>query len=130
MCNVGAINGPNLPNIDPKFPRRMAAAIPVRERLLDAIRREFMPFRFAAEMLARASRKTPRAARNWLSDRNAPDAVALIELMAACSSIADEVESLVSERRRARELENCRGSKLSLDGLASEEMLDLLHHTA
>ncbi|MBM9401583.1 hypothetical protein JUN65_08285 [Gluconacetobacter azotocaptans] len=86
-------------------------AIPVRQRLLDAIRREFSPFRFAAEMLARAAQKTPRAARNWLSGSNAPDAEALIELMASCNSIADEVNALVEERRRAREGEKCPGSR-------------------
>ena len=116
MCKVGAFHGPKIPTVDPKFPRMMAATIPVRDRLLDAIKREFMPFRFAAEMLARASKKSPRAARNWLSDRNAPDAEALIELMASCSSIADEVERLVAERRAAREQEKCPGLKSKSEG--------------
>lgn len=129
MCKVGAFRCPKIPTVDPKFPRMMAATIPVRDRLLDAIKREFMPFRFAAEMLARASKKSPRAARNWLSERNAPDAEALIELMASCSSIADEVERLVAERRAAREQEKCLGSKSRSVGLASEEMQALHLHT-
>lgn len=89
----------------------MSAVItaPVRDQLLEAIRREFMPLRSGAEMLARAALKTPRAARNWLSDKNAPDAEALIELMASCSSIADEVERLVAERRLARGIIECAG---------------------
>ncbi|MBB2172855.1 hypothetical protein [Gluconacetobacter asukensis] len=83
---------------------------PVKDSLLDAIAREFKPLRFAQEMLARASGKTPRAARNWLDGRCAPDADALIELMASCNSIADEVNALVEERRRAREGKKCPGS--------------------
>lgn len=110
MWNDRAVHAQKLPSVDRKFPWMSAAIVaPVRQRLLDAIRREFGPFRFAAEMLARASQKTPRAARNWLSGLNAPDAEALIELMAACNSIADEVNSLVEERRKARERERCPG---------------------
>jgi len=82
-----------------------------RSRLLDAIKREFASFRFASEMLARASEKTPRAAQNWLAGKNAPDAEALINLMASCNSIADEVLALVAERKAARERETCPGSK-------------------
>ncbi|WP_155820362.1 hypothetical protein [Komagataeibacter europaeus] len=83
--------------------------IGVRDRLLGAIGREFRPLRCAAEMLARAAGRTPRAAKNWLSGTNAPDAEALIELMASCNTIADEVNALVEERRKARE--QCPGSK-------------------
>ena len=81
----------------------------VKETLLAAIAREFKPYRFAQEMLARAAKKSPRAAKNWLSGVNAPDAEALIELMASCNAIADEVDRLVAERRKAREEEKCRG---------------------
>ncbi|WP_158507591.1 hypothetical protein [Tanticharoenia sakaeratensis] len=96
---------------DRKFPEMSAVAISsARDRLLDAIKREFMPLRFASEMLARASEKTPRAAQNWLAGKNAPDAEALINLMAACNSIADEVNALVAERKAARERQACPGS--------------------
>jgi hypothetical protein len=64
---------------------------------------QFAPLRSAAEMLARASYRTPRAAKNWLDGANAPDAAALIELMAASNAIADEVNALVAARRAARE---------------------------
>lgn len=93
----------------------------LRDALLKAIAREYSPLRSAAEYLARAANKTPRAAKNWLSGTNAPDAEALIELMASCSSIADEVERLVAERRAARELEICRGLKSNSDVSASEK---------
>jgi len=82
----------------------------VRMSLLRAIAAEFSPQKFAAEMLARASRKTPRAAKNWLAFQNAPDAVALIELMASSNAIADEVNALVAACRRAREGDECPGS--------------------
>ncbi|GAJ29713.1 hypothetical protein [Acidomonas methanolica] len=87
-----------------------ATVRPVRDSLLTAIAREFKPLRFAQEMLARASGKTPRAARNWLSGTCTPDAEALIELMASCNSIADEVNALVAERKAARERKTCPGS--------------------
>ncbi|NVN06042.1 hypothetical protein HW509_10640 [Asaia spathodeae] len=92
------------------------AARSVKDSLLEVIAREFRPLRFAAEYLARAANKTPRAAKNWLSGVNAPDAEALIELMASCSSIADEVERLVAERRAAREQEKCPGLKSKSEG--------------
>jgi len=87
-----------------------AALRPIRESLLEAICREFRPLRFAQELLARASGRTPRAARNWLDGRCTPDAEALIELMASCNSIADEVNALVAERKAARERLQCPGS--------------------
>ena len=106
----------NLPIIDRKFPRMSAVTIaPVRDRLLEAIRREFMPLRFGAEMLARAAKKTPRAARNWLSDKNAPDAAALIELMASSENLRNEVLMLVAERQHARGADTCPGSKSGCD---------------
>lgn len=86
-----------------------SASSPVKETLLAMIAREFKPYRFAQEMLARAANKTPRAAKNWLSGTNAPDAEALIELMASCDSIAAEVNALVQQRRKEREGEKCRG---------------------
>lgn len=114
MGNDRAITDRILPQNDRKFPRMSAATVaPVRVRLLEAIKREFAPLRFGAEMLARASQKSPRSARNWLSGTNAPDAEALIELMASCNSIADEVERLVAERRKAREDTQCPGSPLN-----------------
>ncbi|WP_367159929.1 hypothetical protein ABUE34_12865 [Kozakia baliensis] len=96
----------------------------MKDSLLEVIAREFKPLRFATELLARAANKTPRAAKNWLSGTNAPDAEALIELMASCSSIADEVERLVAERRVAREKEQCRGLHCGGADLASDGRQD------
>lgn len=114
--------------MDRKVPSVSAdACTAVRDRLIDMIAREFKPFRFASEMLARAAGKSPRAAKNWLSGQNAPDAVALIELMASCSSIADEVERLVAERRAARETHTCRGSNCGGAGSGSDRTQGRLH---
>ncbi|OUJ10321.1 hypothetical protein HK25_07075 [Acetobacter sp. DsW_059] len=110
MWNNRAIPALKQSKSDRKFPQMMGAInTPVRDRLLNMIRREFEPLRFAAEMLARSAMKTPRAARNWLSGTNAPDAEALIELMASSDSIAAEVNALVQQRRKEREGEKCRG---------------------
>jgi len=121
MRNDWAIYARKLPTVDRKFPRVSAVApAPVRDWLLGVIKREFMPFRFAAEMLARAASKTPRAARNWLSDANAPDAEALINLMVSCHTIADEVNRFVEERRSALERQECPGSGLPYAASASD----------
>ena len=132
MWNDRAITAHKQSIVDRKFPKMTAAALgtPVRDRLLNAIKREFNPFRSAAEMLARAANKTPRAARNWLSGTNAPDAEALIELMASCNSIADEVLSLVEERRLAREKPKCRGSELPAGSVALDATLVHPRHFA
>lgn len=98
-----------------KFDRRfhfMSGAVAhadLRPALLQMIARRFRPLRAATEMLARESHRSPRAARNWLDELNAPDASALLELMAANETLADEVIALVAARRRAREGEICPG---------------------
>ncbi|ARW47850.1 hypothetical protein [Acetobacter pasteurianus] len=129
MWNDRAIHALKQSKNDRKFPQMMGAVhTPVRDRLLNMIKREFEPFRFAAEMLARSALKTPRAARNWLSGTNAPDAEALIELMASCDSIADEVNALVQQRRKEREGEKCRGlDSGSAVSHGSEHTADRLH---
>lgn len=88
---------------------------PIKESLLEAIAREYRPLRFAQEMLARASGKTPRAARNWLDGRCTPDAEALIELMASSENLRNEVLMLVAERQHARGADTCPGSKSGCD---------------
>ncbi|QDH17433.1 hypothetical protein [Swingsia samuiensis] len=108
MGNNRAIIDRMLPKNDRKFPRMSAASSSqlVRERLLAAIKREFTHLRSGPEMLARAAMKSPRAARNWLSGLNAPDAEALIELMASSETLREEVLRLVHERQSARGTSN------------------------
>lgn len=129
MWNDRAIHALKQSKNDRKFPQMMGALqTPVRDRLLNLIKREFEPFRFAAEMLARSALKTPRAARNWLSGTNAPDAEALIELMASSDSIADEVIALVQQRRKEREGEKCRGLSSGYAGSHGSEHTTGHHH--
>jgi hypothetical protein len=129
MWNDRAILARKQSKSDRKFPQMMGLThMPVRDRLLNVIKREFEPLRFATEMLARAAKKTPRAARNWLSGTNAPDAEALIELMASSNAIAAEVERLVAERRKAREEEECPGSNSGFAGSSGSERMTGHHH--
>jgi hypothetical protein len=46
--------------------------------------------------------RPPRTAENWLAGEHAPNGENLVELMAACSELADEINRLVAERRAAR----------------------------
>ena len=66
------------------------------------IRREFAPLKHAAKLLARASGASPRTCENWLAGSHAPNGESLVQLMAECHDLADEVMRLVAERRAAR----------------------------
>jgi hypothetical protein len=70
--------------------------------VLGYIKRIFGPLKHAAKLLARASGATPRTAENWLAGEHAPNGENLVQLMAECSDLADEIMALVAERRSAR----------------------------
>jgi len=70
--------------------------------VLGYIKRTLGPLKHAAKLLARASGTTPRNAENWLAGVHAPNGENLVELMAECSDLADEINRLVAERRAAR----------------------------
>jgi hypothetical protein len=70
--------------------------------VLGYIKRTFGPRKHAAKLLARASGATPRTCENWLSGEHAPNGENLVQLMAECSDLADEIMALVAERRSAR----------------------------
>jgi hypothetical protein len=70
--------------------------------VLGYIKRTFGPLKHAAKLLARASGATPRTCENWLAGEHAPNDENLVELMAACSELAEEINRLVAERRSAR----------------------------
>jgi hypothetical protein len=70
--------------------------------VLGYIKRTFGPLKHAAKLLARASGATPRTAENWLAGEHAPNGENLVQLMAECSDLADEIMALVAERRSAR----------------------------
>ncbi|MEJ0017505.1 MAG: hypothetical protein WDN25_13260 [Acetobacteraceae bacterium] len=70
--------------------------------VLGVLRREYAPLKNAAKLLARHARTTPRTADNWLAGSHAPNGEKLINLMAECAELADEVNRLVAARRAAR----------------------------
>lgn len=68
----------------------------------DVIRRRFAPLKHAAKLLARAAGTTPRTAENWLAGSHAPNGEKLVNLMADCQELAEEINRLVAERRALR----------------------------
>ena len=72
------------------------------ERISAVLRRSYLWTRFADKLLAERINADPRAVQNYLYGSHCPPAHKLIELMAECSELADEVNRLVAERRAAR----------------------------
>jgi hypothetical protein len=68
----------------------------------EVIRRQFGPLKHAAKLLARAAGTTPRTAENWLAGSHAPNGEKLVNLMADCQELAEEINRLVAERRALR----------------------------
>lgn len=72
------------------------------EAVLTAITREYGKRPNAAKLLARHARTSYRTAENWLAGICAPNGEKLVDLMANCEPLADEVMRLVAERRTQR----------------------------
>jgi len=72
------------------------------DAVVDVLRREYGPLKHATKLLARHARTSPRTAENWLAGSHAPNGEKLINLMAVCDALADEVNRLVAERRKER----------------------------
>jgi hypothetical protein len=70
--------------------------------VLEVLRREYGPLKNATKLLARHARTTPRTAENWLAGTHAPNGEKLINLMAACESLVEEIQRLIAERRAGR----------------------------
>lgn len=70
--------------------------------VVDVLRREYGPLKHAAKLLARHAKTTPRTAENWLAGTNAPNGEKLINLMAECNTLADEINRLIHDRRASR----------------------------
>jgi predicted transcriptional regulator len=75
------------------------------ERFGGALRRWTSDMRNASKRVARQIDADPRVVENYIYGRHCPPAAKLIELMAECQELADEVNRLVQERRAARENE-------------------------
>lgn len=78
------------------------ATVTYSDVVLNVLRREYGPLKHATKLLARHARTTPRTAENWLAGTHAPNGEKLLNLMAECTTLADEVNRLVAERRAAR----------------------------
>jgi len=81
--------------------------------VLGVLRREYAPLKHAAKLLARHARSTPRTAESWLAGTHAPNGEKLVNLMAECPALADEVNRLVAERRAALDAAHERASALN-----------------
>jgi hypothetical protein len=62
-------------------------------------RERFLPLRYAAELLARKARVSPRTAENWLRGECAPQGEALLNLMAECHDLADILCAAAAKRK-------------------------------
>ena len=71
-------------------------------RFSRVLRREYQWTKCADKWIARRIDVDQRTAQNYLYGAHCPPAHKLIELMAECSGLADEVNRLVAERRAAR----------------------------
>lgn len=71
-------------------------------RFSDILRQWTGDMRNAAKRLGRRIGSDPRAVENYIYGRSCPPAVVLIELMAECQELADEVNKMVAERRANR----------------------------
>lgn len=72
----------------------------------DVIRRRYGPLKNAAKLLARAAGCSPRTAENYLAGTHAPSGDKLINLLADCQELADEINKLIAQRRITREGNN------------------------
>lgn len=70
---------------------------------MTVLRRAYAPKRHAAKLLARDANASPRTAEKWLTGERAPSGENLIELMASCQELADELNRLVQARREKGE---------------------------
>ena len=73
------------------------------ERFGTILRRHTSEMRNAAKRLGRRIGADPRVVENYIYGRHCPPTAKLIELMAECSDLADEVNRLVAERRAERD---------------------------
>ena len=72
------------------------------ERFSLVLRRWTGDMRNAAKRIGRAIGTDPRAVENYIYGRHCPPAAKLIDLMAECDDLANEVMRLVAERKAQR----------------------------
>ena len=72
------------------------------ERFGAVLRRWTADMRGATKRIGRRISADPRVVENYIYGRHCPPAAKLIELMAECQELADEVNRLVAERKASR----------------------------
>lgn len=72
------------------------------ERFGTVLRRWTSDMRNASKRIGRVIDADPRVVENYIYGRHCPPAAKLIELMAECDDLANEVNRLVAERRASR----------------------------
>jgi hypothetical protein len=87
-----------------------ATVTPYRTGICSFLSQNYGRLKGGSKILAQTADVSPRTVDNWFAGRCAPNGEQLLDLMANCQAIADEVLALVEERRRAREKISCRGS--------------------
>jgi hypothetical protein len=80
----------------------MSTAATYSDVVINVLRREYGPLKHATKLLARHARTSPRTAENWLAGTHAPNGEKLINLMASCEVLAEEVHRLVAKRKAER----------------------------
>lgn len=78
-----------------------ATASDYREVILTVIAREYGPMRHSAKILAKHAQTSYRTAEAWVSGRNVPSGKSLVNIMANCKAMADEMNRLISESRQS-----------------------------
>ena len=77
-----------------------AVASTLSDVVLTTIAQVYAPQRHAAKLLARHARASHRTAEKWITGRAVPTGENLINLMAECDALSNEVQRLVAERKR------------------------------
>jgi hypothetical protein len=93
------------PNASEKAHLEMARELTAEDcalRISAVPRRKFAWTKCADKWIAARIGADRRTAQNYLYGKHSPPAHKLVELMAECSELADEINRLVAERRAAR----------------------------
>lgn len=64
---------------------------PLNKAIQRVLLKSYGQYRNGPKLLAKAARSTPRAAENWLDGSCTPNAEKLVNLMAECDELAEEI---------------------------------------
>lgn len=87
------------------YPRTQTATIDtsdVAQRISAALRRQFGDLRHATKVVAAQIGADPRALKNWLYGRNAPQLADALKLAIECDEVAAEIMKIIAEGKAKR----------------------------